>query len=212
MFNQLIDLVFPKRSLTGSIGSWMTDDEKKLCKINLIHEDTARLRSRGLSDIDEIYAAIPYDTKHIKKLIHLFKYRRIPSLSSYLSSMVIQSDFPFNQDSVLCPVPLHWTRKYWRGFNQADVLAKEIGASYKISVINLLTRTRPTGHQARRTRSERLVALNGAFKCVAERSDSNKTVILLDDLSTTGATLNACAKTLKEAGFNNVIGWVVAHG
>ncbi|MBT7928906.1 ComF family protein, partial [Candidatus Peregrinibacteria bacterium] len=74
------------------------------------------------------------------------------------------------------------------------------------------TRTRPTGHQARRTRSERLVALNGAFKCVAERSDSNKTVILVDDLSTTGATLNACAKTLKEAGFNNVIGWVVAHG
>ena len=76
---------------------------------------------------------------------------------------------------------------------------------------NLLKRVRATGHQAWRGRAERLISVKGAFGLSKGKSVPDR-VILIDDLATTGATLDACAKALKDAGANYVEAWVVAHG
>jgi predicted amidophosphoribosyltransferase len=111
---------------------------------------------------------------------------------------------------VLCPVPLHWLRRFGRGFNQAECLARVVAAERGLPVRGLLMRIRWTGSQVQRCRSERLTAVRGAFRC--RIPDPPAHLVLIDDLSTTGATLDACARALKEAGARYVEGWVIAHG
>lgn len=172
-------------------------------------ESTRELRQRELQYIDAIHAGCPYTYVAMKQAIHLFKYRRIPKLCQSISQLIIDAEFEAG-DAVLCPVPLHWTRLYWRGFNQAELLAGEVGGACSLPVQSLLKRTRPTGHQAHRTRADRLTAVRNAFVCT--ETIVPKHVILIDDLATTGATLDACAAALKRAGAERVEGWVVAHG
>ncbi|MCK5021037.1 MAG: ComF family protein, partial [Candidatus Peribacteraceae bacterium] len=138
-------------------------------------------------------------------------YNRISVYGDILSNLLLEADFKFPEESILCPVPLHWSRKYWRGFNQAEVLAEKISSEINLPVINLLKRIRPTGFQSHRNREERLLALNGAFKYILENHPPAN-IILIDDLATTGATLDECAKVLKKVGARRVEGWVIAHG
>lgn len=114
------------------------------------------------------------------------------------------------EDTVLCPVPLHFLRKFERGFNQAELLADVISLERELPMEKLLRRWKPTGYQARRKREDRFTPVKDAFRFVGERVPAY--VILVDDLMTTGATLSACAKVLKRAGVQKVEAWVVACG
>ena len=111
------------------------------------------------------------------------------------------------QDPLCIPVPLHWTRLFMRTYNQAALLAREIaklnGWTY---VPSLLLRKRRTPSQGYLSKKERIKNVSGAFK-VSETKKmqlSGKTILLVDDVFTTGATLNACSKTLLKAGAKEV--------
>jgi len=111
---------------------------------------------------------------------------------------------------VLCPVPLHWSRRFQRGFNQSQLLADAVGKEKGIEVRSLLARKKPTGFQSHRTRAQRLVSVRGAFACTTKIVPPF--VVLIDDLATTGATLDSCASALKQSGARYVEAWVIAHG
>ncbi|MDD5469870.1 MAG: hypothetical protein PHO92_03705 [Candidatus Peribacteraceae bacterium] len=209
----LLDLVFPKRSLTGAgEGMFFTEEDMRVLGSDPVCEECGALRRRGLHSIDCIRAAMPYHASSlVKKAVHTLKYRRIPGVAEHLGGLLAEgcsSSLP--PSSVLCPVPLHWIRRFWRGFNQAELLATVAGERTGLPVQRLLRRARPTGSQARRNRCERLTALAGAFRVCA--APLPRCVVLIDDLATTGATLDACAVALKEAGVQRVEGWVIAHG
>lgn len=115
--------------------------------------------------------------------------------------------------SVLCPVPLYFLRKFNRGFNQAERLAFLLSERTGIPMRNLLVRTRWTGRQTGRNREERLSALAGAFRVRGgKRLLLTTRIILVDDIMTTGATLQECARVLNETGAKQVEGLVIAHG
>jgi ComF family protein len=172
-------------------------------------EEEDVLRKRGLKHIDRIVAGSAYHECPLLQLaIHSYKYRRLPGLDEDLARLITK-ETP-DTSAVLCPVPLHWSRKFQRGFNQAELLAKKVATSKGVTMKNLLKRVRPTGHQAWRNRAERFEAMQDTFR--SAHGTVPEHVILIDDLSTTGATLDACAKALKEAGAKKVEGWVVAHG
>lgn len=215
----------------GSEGAWITEEELRLLVAAPVIEEREVLRRRGLHSLDRLVAASTYrQCPLLRKAIHTFKYRRIPALAEALAGL-LPRDLP--SDAVLCPVPLHWTRRFSRGFNQSALLAEAIvnrsrdtslrlpGANGRQVCLpsgergrgrivqNLLKRVRATGSQAKRHRAERLTALESAFQCIV--SDPPASVVLMDDLSTTGATLEECAKALKEAGVKRVEGWVIAH-
>lgn len=115
------------------------------------------------------------------------------------------------QDSILIPVPLHRRRLRWRGFNQASVLAEEIKNHLSLEVLNnVLVRTRHTRAQAKLNKNQRIKNLIDCFVCTQPLTD--KHVILVDDVTTTGATLNECAKALRTSGAKSVWGLVIAQG
>jgi ComF family protein len=211
MWQLFLDLFFPRRSLTGSEGAWITEEERRRLVPHPVIEEAADLRRRGIRSLDRLVAASTYaDSPLLKKAIRTFKYGRIAALDKELAQFLLKALPVLEQEQpVLCPVPLHWMRRFQRGFNQSQRLARLLAEARGLAMLPLLRRIRWTGSQALRSRGDRLTAMGGAFRCTTD--DPPSFIVLIDDLSTTGTTLDACARTLKEAGVRRVEGWVVAH-
>ena len=113
---------------------------------------------------------------------------------------------------LVMPVPLHKKRWRWRGFNQAQALAENFTANFRLPLITSgLIRYKHTKPQASLNEAERRHNLIGCFAWQGDNLNGQH-VILIDDVATTGATLNECARVLKEAGASEVWGLVVAKG
>lgn len=164
----------------------------------------------------------------IKNAIHVFKYRFAKDLAEPLSELAIRQlkgrgimrrekaivFGPEIMDKVIVPVPLHSRRFRWRGFNQAELLADKIAKHFDLPLINsALIRQKNNIPQADiKERMERINNIRGAFICTEPDKIKNKTVVLVDDVATTSATLGECAKALKMSGAKEVWGVVVARG
>jgi len=105
---------------------------------------------------------------------------------------------------VIVPMPLHWFKKWQRGFNQSDLLAREISKKWGVPVRTVVRRQKATRPQAGLTSSKRRANMSGAFKIPRGRSLAGIRVLLVDDVVTTGATASACARVLKRAGAAHV--------
>jgi ComF family protein len=136
----------------------------------------------------------------MREIVHALKYDRRPSLARHLARRMRSAgaDVLAGADIVV-PVPLHRSRQRERGFNQARQLARHLG----LPVAGALVRTRKTAAQADLPASKRQANVRGAF--VARRAlVEGLRIVLVDDVSTTGATLNACAAALLDAGAKEV--------
>jgi ComF family protein len=149
----------------------------------------------------------------IRQAIHELKYRNLRALAAPLAGMLNDhlAVQPVPGD-VLVPVPLHRRRLRERGYNQSALLARELGRlTGRPLVDGCLIRQRYTPPQARTTSAgERQAHVAGAFACRDGRLRGRR-VILIDDVATSGATLDACAAALKAAGAAAVWGLVVAR-
>jgi len=111
---------------------------------------------------------------------------------------------------VLVPVPVHPDRLRQRGYNQAALIGAELAAWTGLPMLESLVRTRPTTRQHGLGRAARLHNLRGAFG-PRDPPPAGKTAILIDDILTTSATLEACAEVLRDAGASRVLGFAVAR-
>lgn len=164
------------------------------------------------SNIETIYTACYYKD-NIKKIIINFKYNERSYLGELLGKLLVDLysiKFIGNSDMII-PIPLYPSKRKSRGYNQSEILAnyfsKKLGIKLKVK---LLKRIRQTEPQYNLTRAERFKNIRGAF--LASSKVREKTVILIDDVSTTGATLQNSAKALKKAGAKKIYAIVVAHG
>jgi len=167
--------------------------------------------SNWQTEIDGIRSPFIFDGV-MRQAIHELKYRNLRALAAPLAELLhdylVASPVP---GEVLVPVPLHRKRLRERGYNQSSLLAKELSGLSNLSVINdCLVRHQHTSPQARTTSAgERQSNVAGAFTC-RDRTLWGKQVLLVDDVFTSGATLNACAGALKSAGASSVWGLVMA--
>jgi competence protein ComFC len=106
---------------------------------------------------------------------------------------------------LIVPVPLHPRRLRWRGFNQSVLLAREVGRAYSTAMDPfVLARRRETPPQTQLTEIERRRNMRGAFAVNPNRSVKNKSILLVDDVYTSGATVNECSRALRRAGAKQV--------
>ena len=153
----------------------------------------------------------------VRELIHEFKYNghfhHLPQLAVWLKDGFDR----FYKDDLtpwdaLVPVPLYPLRKRERGFNQAEELARTLGKRVGLPVMNVLKRVKKTEAQAKLRRSERLRNQMNAFELKSEFDLQGKKLLIIDDVFTTGATVNACAQILKQAGASSLSALTVARG
>lgn len=174
-------------------------------------------RCVGRYTIDGVSAALVY-RGFVKRLIYQYKFDphlfdMTQTLGDFLYESVIQQE-PLQEylgkDTVMMPVPLSKRRLRERGYNQAELLAKYLSKRLGVRYINISYRTRDTAKQVGKKEGERRENVKGAFiikgKVVSER------VIIIDDIVTSGATMNELAKMLKKNGVKKVWGLALAHG
>ncbi len=139
----------------------------------------------------------------MKEIIHALKYERRRSIAAPLGRLMRDAGARLLRDAdAIVPVPLHRRREYQRGFNQADDLARHLG----LPVVPLLKRIVFTQSQIELPRELRQTNVKDAFALSVPGSQLPVPglVVLVDDVSTTGATLGACARVLKRAGVKEV--------
>jgi len=163
------------------------------------------------ADIDGIRAPFKFDGA-IRQAIHELKYNNLRAIAAFLGrwlgDYLTANPLP---GEVLVPVPLHRKRLRERGYNQSRLLALELSRLSGLPLVDdCLVRERYTTPQARTPSvDERRRNVADAFAC-RDRRLEEKQVLLIDDVATSGATLDACARALKEAGVSSVWGLVLA--
>lgn len=236
----LLDLFFPKKCLScGKAETYLCDS--CFNKIEIAQNNKCPFCDRPVPNslickkcaekyfLDKLIWATPYSNALIKELIKAFKYSYIKELAKPLSQLLIKPltqcvRLSLTHNAVVMPIPLHKQRLRERDFNQAELLAKEIARYFSMPLeTEAIKRTRFTtpqvkikDYKTRRANIKNIFEINPKFakKCVAENKNllKDETVILIDDVATTGATLSEAAKVLKQAGVKEVWGLVVAKG
>ncbi len=224
LFNALLDILFPPRCLICR-----TPGEEIFCKsciqkIKYIHQycpicgkPQESLQEKTCGDclsskpVFDLARSVAIYDGVIKQAIHKFKFRGKRVLSTPLSGLLIKylEGYPFGVDlskvTLITMVPLYRDRERKRGFNQSQLLATLITKHYNVPFKeNILVRTRKTRPQFDLKRSERFTNVAGAFRVTREEAISGKTILLIDDILTTGATVSECAKALKQGGASRV--------
>lgn len=144
----------------------------------------------------------------IKELILKLKFHRSYSAAKIAAEIIYTAKLPLDRISIITSVPISPQRYRERGYNQSELIAKALAKRTGLPYRSLLTRSN-SGHQMGRSRPERLVAVQGAF--VASKTLANESILIVDDVITTGATLNECAGVLRAAGAKRIWGAVVAR-
>lgn len=161
----------------------------------------------GLRGFDAAYCLASYEGP-FRQLIHLFKYGRLQPLRHPLSRMLAAALPRDARFDAVTSVPLHWRRRYHRGFNQSELLARGIAQIWGAPYRPMLRRVRPTASQAALTNARRRTNIAGAFRLrrslLGGVPVAGHHVLLVDDVMTTGATARACAAVLRRAGARSV--------
>ena len=221
--NFILELFYPKFCLgCGKEGTWICSDcfEKikaldsfycPVCRKRLPNGEICKTCS-GKTKLSKFFAAARYESPLIKKAVHKLKYNFIKDLAPPLSSLIINflKNFNFDSDFLIIPVPLHKSREHWRGFNQANELAKEISKSLRVPLdSNELTKIKNVPPQVEvKDYQKRKENIQGAFRVKRPELLRNKRVILIDDVYTSGSTMEECATQLLKAGVKEI--WGVA--
>ena len=175
---------------------------------------SARLEPLTVAALPHLFSAVRYQ-EPIVTAIHRFKYRAeifmAPHLAAFLLEVCRRHKLSERIDCVV-PVPLHPTRFRERNFNQAELLGREIAAYFSLPVLNrILIRLRNTPSQTGLSGKERLANVSDAFQVKKPSAFKGRRCLLVDDVLTTGATLNACRKLLLSAGAEEVYGLTLAR-
>ncbi|MBN1948291.1 MAG: ComF family protein [Candidatus Cloacimonetes bacterium] len=176
--------------------------------------NSCQLCSTGRFYFDGARSLFPYSMV-VQNLLHNLKYNDFTGCARYLSKFIgnyLNEIEPFEDVDIITPVPLHKVKQRARGYNQSLLLACEVARWLPRPVIkDLIKRTRFTGTQTRLNRSERQQNVRNAFSLNPKYSLEQKNILLIDDVFTTGATVNSISNLLKDNGINRIYVLTIAR-
>lgn len=166
-------------------------------------------------DFASARAAARFDNL-LREVIHRYKYGGREWHEEFLANLFIEAaapDLAMNCPDLIVPIPLHPTRRRYRGFNQAERLAQRLAAATHVPMdAKILRRVKNTASQTQFDRKARIDNVKGAFEYAGKESLKGQKIVLVDDVLTLGATADACAKVLIKNGAGEVRVWTVARG
>ena len=178
----------------------------------------SRCQNKKLSGF---YFALSYKEKALtRKIIHQFKYKPYLKTLTPILAQIIARHFVLTKNntnvmwdnSVLVPIPSEKSRLKYRGYSQTEILAKELGQIINVPTnLNNLVKIKKTKPQAKLSAEEREINLQNAFNVLHPELLKDKKIFLVDDVYTTGSTMEECAKTLKHFGIKNIWGITIAR-
>ncbi len=164
---------------------------------------------------DAARAVFPYEGD-IRQIIHDFKYRGVREWAVPLGRLMVKTirqEDGFKDMDIITPVPLHVNRQKIRGYNQSDLLAREISKGLNIPLMtDLMSRIVDTPSQTGLNKKLRHENLAQAFELTGDREVKEKIILLVDDIFTTGSTVEACSRILKIGGAKKVFVVTCAAG
>lgn len=162
-------------------------------------------------EIDRLRSVYPFHG-WVRAAIHRLKYNGERARAPMLAHQFTRIGEQFESVDAIVPVPMHPERQSLRGFNQSELLAEYVSGRFGIPVLRVLERVEDRGSQVGRNSQERWLAVDGVFRCLDAAAVSNRRLIVLDDVITTGATVSSCARELIRAGASTVTGVSIARG
>lgn len=216
-FRTLIDLLMPR--ICHLCGTHLLCEESFICNDCLKklpvtgyekYWSNTNAPNSDLNPMEERFAGqIPLDRacspffytrdSAMASLVHDFKYRNFPDLARVMgrhgASLLIDSGF-FNDVDILLPVPLHWTKRWRRGYNQSEMIAAGISDITGIPVGKNLQATKPHRTQTSLSALQRIENTRNVFRLARNAPLTGKSIMLVDDICTTGATLLAASDAI----------------
>ncbi|MCX6810521.1 MAG: ComF family protein [Candidatus Berkelbacteria bacterium] len=221
-----LDLIFPKKCVNcGEFGSFCC--QKCLAKIKPIQTQVCpkcgKISDLGKwcagckrdSNLTGIIVGATYRVGPTKEMIHYLKYNSVKELSQPLADLLIDQliEAEISDKTITTSVPLHKKKYLERGYNQSEIMAKIVAAKLGLNYQNLLIRKRyDKKSQVELKGDARRKNLVDAFALCPMIDISGQTIFIVDDVSTTGTTLEECAKVLRDGGARRIYGLVVARG
>ena len=210
----ILDFIFPRKCINcKKFGDFLCND----CFAK-VHYDDSFVRGSP-RDLDQAISTVAYNAI-VKKLIYQFKYKPYLSkladtIGEIMTEGLAQNEIFYNfidqYKPVIVPVPLSWRRFRERGYNHAELLASYVAKYFNLSLVrDVLIRTKNTKPQFKLGRKERFENIRGAFG-IRENQEIPRSVVIVDDVATTYATLKEAAKVLKHAGAKKVLGVTFAR-
>lgn len=227
----VLDLFFPIQCLEcQQPGTWIcekclskiqrrTEQVCPVCEKHLTPQGQICFDCLGKKALDGLWVTSSYQDPLLHTAVHYYKYRFLPGLAAPLGQLMTQTFCAANLPlpDLIMPVPLHPRRERWRGFNQSQLLAQELSThltpGLEIPVCpNILVRQKYTRPQMQiKNYQQRQLNLQNAFVLQDAQQIQNASILLVDDIATTGATLFECARLLKENGARRVSAIVLAR-
>lgn len=227
----VLDILFPIGCIScGEEGKWICEAcESRLtiqnehvcgvCEKMTTPDGRTCINCKKKSALDGLIVAASYKQTLIARAVHTYKYRFVSDLHIQLGDLLVRAlqktEIPLAD--IVAPIPLHPRRLRFRGFNQSALLAKHIAANLlphtqMIFDENMLVRKKYTPPQMGiKNYKDRLRNIKDAFSLADGKDVKNKTVLLIDDIATTGSTIFECARVLKDAGAKEVYATVIAR-
>lgn len=222
----ILDLLYPKRCVgCKKRGTYLCFSCLSSAKLHFPQvcpicekpsiEGLTHPRCKKTASPDGLFAIWAYEGS-VSRLITKLKYKYVSDIAQTLggqaSKIIKKSPILAKEKFTIVPIPLYWTRKNWRGFNQAEEIGKIIGKEMDWKLTNLLVRKKSTKFQVGLTEKERQKNIKNAFIIRPDIPTSRYSlprrqagdILLFDDVWTTGSTMLEATKVLKKAGFKKV--------
>lgn len=206
IFTALLECIYPPVcGVCGKVGEkWICNK----CLHNIQAKAENRRRGYLTASYEDGFFLLSYHRDEIKKMLLSYKFYQLAYLYRTFVKIILKNEKAcrfLKKYDIMIPVPIHNNRKRKRGYNQSELIAKEIGKKLNIPVIsNCLVKIKNVVPQSTLNKEQRKQNIKGVYQVKKEETIKGKRIVLVDDIFTTGSTLEECSKMLKQAGASKI--------